>query len=59
MQATDKTGSADYLNLSVAAVSRRINNGTFPPPDIHENGTDWWDLATLDKWKKKVNRRRK
>lgn len=59
-QSVDKAGAADYLGISVATVTRRITNGTFPPPDAIEGLIDevqWWELTTLDKYKRSLARK--
>jgi CRISPR/Cas system CSM-associated protein Csm4 (group 5 of RAMP superfamily) len=54
---------ADYLSITVATVRRRQGAGTFPDPDAVENGIEWWEITTLDGYKRKLarqkNRRRK
>lgn len=55
-QSTDIYGVADYLDIPVATVRRRIKAGTFPPPDAQQNGTEWWDIESLDKYQRKLKR---
>ena len=53
MQALGPEGAADYLGITVETVKRRIQSGTFPLPD-YVDSTDWWELKTLDNYKRRL-----
>lgn len=58
-QQADIYAAADYLQLSVAAVRRRVKAGTFPLPDIVEDGAPWWSIETLDKYQRALARKKR
>lgn len=51
--------AADYLGLPETTVRARMRAGTFPKPDSVEHGVNWWEISTLDKYKRKLARKKR
>ena len=61
-QSVDKNGAADFLGLTLVTVNRRIGTNKFPAPDHRGSAnsveTDWWELTTLEKYKRTLERKK-
>jgi hypothetical protein len=56
-QSVDINGVADYLDATVATIKRRMRAGNFPLPDAVENGVEWWEITTLDRYRRSLKRK--